>query len=835
MQRQSLRSFEHILKQNLSLSRLRIRASPFSTASNTKATPKPSSLSQPAPSAPTDLAKAFGFIAAPSSTKHNHFKRRTFKREKLSPSRSFLSLRNAVFAGNAEDAWRYFQTHFLSGNQIHDTAQQYLEANLDRLLVLLSGSLPQFKSPPMVQDKGLHPTCLKFMIEAHHRISNGAVDDSELYEYLSRHNIQLTSELCNMFMEEYAIFGNLEGARKLMARMKVDGIVPSLATYESLVVALTRHVRLDIIERKEFLELLEDMKKYSVKPSVQLFNSLIRWMAEDDVDWNQNEGNGLSALSWFDRMLEEGLVPNLSTATILVQLELKAFNATNEFCEEDYIVRKSSQRQLDTAFAAVENGEIKAIHEAQSDVTISALVERLTKLVLKHGGRNESAAAFVIIVSYLTAQKRVNEAVSILFKMRKMQVRPTSRIYGELLRGALLANNEALVNSISKEMIVDNISPDKYVYHQLIKADFQRGKFEDGLKLLDSLCQLDDDVRSQMYNVDDHLLSDLLTCLGNMGEYEMIFVVYQRIKETAETSIGPLSVSKVLSYTVPRYATDGTKLSDSIPSNVDPSNASLTYKEPSRPNRTTNYYPPISPLQLLSEYTSQSSYQLDTAVCSSAISALIRSKMPASVIPELLQKFESCGMKITPILLCYIAEAFARARNLEGVQWVIRILNETGTEMMGDSPTAKREVWKRVWMAYLSAGSKLGNVDAVEGAIRGICSTCIPKQKRLAETRRARAQGGVIGDEFDLLDEMDRARILRAIDGLLGAKARGRDSRGCKSLLEMMRDQKVVPSLQTLKVLFTKGLEADVNEVMGIDWLKEQMGGAYPTDENGTE
>ncbi|KAJ3078712.1 hypothetical protein HDU99_000415, partial [Rhizoclosmatium hyalinum] len=520
---------------------------------------------------------------------------------------------------------------------------------------------------------------------------------------------------------EYAIFGNLDGARKLMARMKVDGIVPSLATYESLVVALTRHVRLDIIERKEFLELLEDMKKYSVKPSVQLFNSLIRWMAEDDVDWNQNEGNGLSALSWFDRMLEEGLVPNLSTATILVQLELKAFNATNEFCEEDYIVRKSSQPQLDTAFAAVENGEIKAIPESQSDVTISALVERLTKLVLKHGGRNESAAAFVIIVSYLTAQKRVNEAVSMLFKMRKMQVRPTSRIYGELLRGALLANNEALVNSISKEMIVDNISPDKYVYHQLIKADFQRGKFEDGLKLLDSLCQLDDDVRSQMYNVDDHLLSDLLTCLGNMGEYEMIFVVYQRIKETAETSIGPLSVSKVLSYTVPRYATDGTKLSDSIPSNVDPSNASLTYKEPSRPNRTTNYYPPISPLQLLSEYTSQSSYQLDTA------------------------------------------------------------------------------------------------------------------QKRLAETRRARAQGGVIGDEFDLLDEMDRARILRAIDGLLGAKARGRDSRGCKSLLEMMRDQKVVPSLQTLKVLFSKGLEADVNEVMGVDWLKEQMGGAYPVDENGTE
>ncbi|KAJ3080293.1 hypothetical protein HK100_010185, partial [Physocladia obscura] len=241
--------------------------------------------------------------------------------------------------------------------------------------------------------------------------------------------------------------------------------------------------------------------------------------------------------------------------------------------------------------------------------------------------------------------------------------------------------------------------------------------------------------------------------------------------------------------------------------------------------RDATFYPPVGPLELLNELNRN--LTLDNAVCSAAIHAVVRTKVPFSIIPMLLERLEANGATVTPEILCFTAEAFAAARNLEGIEYVMRALRETNIKITRkddcsfNSKTLKRErtegqfreVWKRVWMASLTAASRVGNVEAVEIAMRGFYAVC--SQKKSATMNK------IAGINVDSIGSEDRSMIMRAIDKLLAAQARKRDHYGVKKILAIMRDQDAEPSTTTLRILYMKGLEEKVNEVMGNNWLME--------------
>ncbi|KAJ3026866.1 UNVERIFIED_CONTAM: hypothetical protein HDU68_004923 [Siphonaria sp. JEL0065] len=666
----------------------------------------------------------------------------------------------------------------------------------------------------------LSNSSLKFLFEAHHRL-NSQIQHQDLYffEYIAKNEVKLTPRLCESLMHECAYFSNPFAARKLMNLMDSQSVQSTAETYNLFIIALTRHVGLNNISKGELREVLSRMKDRKVVPSVRIYNSLARW-GSDGSSFDDGEASEEARLERVKAMLEAGVVPDLSTATVMVQSCLKKYDL-----KADYILDDRLKEMLDIVFDAAANGEVKAKSPADgqaaplNSMTVADMMEQFTELVFKYSRAQESSAAVVIITTYTLAQPGgIEKAVELLPRIRNLPMKQSSRVYGELLRGALIVSREDLVKKISQAMISEGVVPDKYVYHQLIKADFERGKFEEGLKLLDSLFAMNKGLRSNLMMVDDFMVADLISFLGKMGEYEMVFVIYGRFKNGGsgeDHQLGPRALSKILDFASPVFGED--HLNEST-APLDDNRSPIPPRKYPSVTRNTTFFPPVSAIEIISDYTSQPGAQIDSAVCSAAISAIIRSNQPPSMIPQLLKKFESCGVKLSPSLLCYTAEAFASTRNLEGVEWVIRILDEFSIES-GMTTVVEREVWRRVWMANLSAASKLGNVDAVEAAIRGLCIACMPKHVKIAQERR-RMQFGI---DLEVLSDLDRSRIMRAVDGLLGAKARNRDVHGVKSLLVIMRDQVAVPSERTLRLLYNKGLEKETDSVMGENWLLKTL------------
>ncbi|KAJ3063400.1 hypothetical protein HDU98_000787 [Podochytrium sp. JEL0797] len=632
-------------------------------------------------------------------------------------------------------------------------------------------------------------------------------------------------------MNEYAIFRNQHGAMALLDAMRARNVVPTLRTYESFFVAATRKrsrgskgtVEEDegSVSWTQLDAVVDEMKAHGLTPSVRVFNSLMRW------------GSGEEAVDrWWMRMRGEGVKPDLSTATVLMQMEMKRAKGV----EGDPVVEGDARERLESAFRTIEGVERGEGVAVVGERRLSELVAEFTELVLKYTPRTDSNAAPVLIMSYLVSQNRIADAVALLPRIQSLRLPNSSRIYGELLKGALVAGDESLVQQVSDSMVQDGVEPDKYIYHQLIKADFQRRKFQDGLKLLDGMLNMSPTTaRPRQLNHDDVIVADLISELGAMGEYDMIFHVYDHIKQRdAGFSMGPLVASNLLTYTTPILGQDAYRRVEipAAPTTTNPQHPThpVSFQFPTA-RRKQSFYPPISPFQLLSEYTSQPTPPvLDHVICSAAICALIKSNLPAAtVLPSLFQKFESCGTKLTPLLLCYTAEAFASTKNLEGIQWVLRLLQETGSELTSSTSSTPnlKEIHRRIWMATLTCASRLGNVDAVESALRGLCLSSLPAAlKPQHHHNHTTPPPHRFGINLDVLTPLDRTRTLRAIDALLAAKARTRDAHGVRSLVGFMHAQGAVPSLEALRVVCLKGLEGEVDALMGVGWVRGEIGKA---------
>ncbi|KAJ3266502.1 hypothetical protein HDU77_000602 [Chytriomyces hyalinus] len=660
---------------------------------------------------------------------------------------------------------------------------------------------------------------LQFLLEAYLRQNHNVfskkdmdlVLPSRLFDYITRKNLPLSPALCQRFMSEYAAFHDGKRARGLWGYMKASNTNLNHKTAEYLIAAVARHQSSNF-NNKDVMDLVSDVTNNGVVLSTRMFNSIIRW--------TKLRGGNLWTIDdfWFRNMLRNNCKPNFTTLTVLVQIASVSCQKVPTSMQAAFLVDSRLSAMIAATFKAVETGDIPAYPPPTFDqMPLSAIMQQFAATVCKNFSSIDRIAPVVILTEYYVRNKNLSSAVALFDEIKSKGVHPTSRLYGQLLKGALIAGNDESIQYLSSSASADGIVPDKHLYHELIKADLKIGNVGNAFQLVDEMLQgdyLGVSSRSARHVLDDIMMADLIADLGESGLYDVIFHLFNRIKSReGGYHLGPLAASKLLSYSAPITSSDRHFASPAVFSPSESVNASNSPNPSNRltsKSQSTTFYPPMSPLEIIAYYTAQQGVQFDDAICSAAIGAVIRSKLPMSTMLDLFRRFEMSGMAITPQMLCYAAEAYSECRDVEGVQWVVKVLTELQPEfkewnMDGE---VERDLWKRVWMASLVANVKSGFLEGVVNAIHEVC--------------KLSAGPGSSGTEpinFDILSAVDRDRILKGINGLLIMKARAHDVPGVVALIKIITGQGVRPSVSALKMICWKNLEDEVNAAMGDNWL----------------
>ncbi|KAI8621966.1 hypothetical protein BC830DRAFT_12844 [Chytriomyces sp. MP71] len=688
-----------------------------------------------------------------------------------------------------------------------------------------------------------------------------------LYDYIERKRILLSPLMVERLMKEHARFNDAEGAKRLWTRIMLARETPSQknsvfllqptdATAEHLITALTRK-RGDITDlgdlHLEIVCAVSDFKTLGIKLSARIFNSILRWCGSFDMNISGTTGLDVAIPYWFNQMLNTAngeetdgsatsCTIDFATLTILFQLALHAAELANSrndsimSCNlstlwnsplpsnDMSMVPQMLSAMIELTFKALETGVVDPLPHNCPPIRVTDLVNRYTEASIKYCRSTDRIAPFVILASYHISCGNLGAAVDLLPIIRKIGIQPTSRFYSDLLMGALIAGEESVVKQVSKAMVDDGIKLNKYLYQQLIKADIKCGKLENAMRLFNALVDLDNSLmetenpqdnmgngcqgsRSKIYDLDDTIVSDILSELGRAGQYDWLFASYFRLKNrVGGFHVGPRLVSKLLEYCSPRVLLNvsstpihGATVSHDVSQSGSHTESKIDLTgEPNLDSPKSNYtpssvfYAPISPMTILNDYMSQPGSKLDKRICSAALHGVIRCKMPQSMISNLINQFRSSGMKLDPFMVVHMAEAFCHVREVEGINWCIKLLKEIEIVSRTKVMTS---LWKRVWIASLDANTELLLLNGTERALAALLSLHVDEE----------------------LGNMEMTRVLKAVDNILRAKGRRKDAKAVEKWAIVMRGFGGKPRAKTMRVLESKGLREKVDSVYAED------------------
>ncbi|TPX76770.1 hypothetical protein CcCBS67573_g01992 [Chytriomyces confervae] len=518
---------------------------------------------------------------------------------------------------------------------------------------------PNFQEAPLLGEESL-----QFLLETHLRQQHNLFSNTDsllflpprVFDYITRKNIPLSGSLCEKFMSEYAAFSDGRGARGFWNHIKASKSQLHSKTAEHLITAVARHQSSDF-SNKDVSDLIVDIANHRVNLTTRMFNSIIRWTKlRGTIPRTIDE-------YWFRKMLRKQCQPNFTTLTILVQIASTNAYEVPELDLSSHLVDEKLSAMIEIAFRSVETGERLEYPPPEMNRTpLSTIMDRFANTIRRRYSRMDRIAPMIVMTNYYINTENICAAVALFTDMKAKGLIPTSRLYGQLLSGALVAGNDEFIKYLSKSISADGIAPDKYLHHQLIKADLQLGNVGNALKLIDEMLEADQRAvsrRSRMDSLDDTTMADLITELGKRGLYEVIFRLFERVKSReGGYHLGPLVASNLLSFCAPIASSDS---EFRIPATFNES-SNLTGESQS----SSTFYPPISPFEIIEYYRAQPGVHLDNAICSAAIRAVIRLNLPISTVLDLFKRFERMGMSITPEILCYAAEAFGKCLDVEG-------------------------------------------------------------------------------------------------------------------------------------------------------------------------
>ncbi|KAI8923778.1 hypothetical protein BC831DRAFT_469250 [Entophlyctis helioformis] len=303
---------------------------------------------------------------------------------------------------------------------------------------------------------------------------------------MSRFGFKLSTHIINSYLTHFMIRGMYDKVDSLYHDMEAQGIRRDIATYTTVIRSLFEQKRLAEVDA--ILERIDSQDGKRKRPlfvrDTKLYTTLIYGYA--------NAGDPVTALRTYDRMLNEGVAPNIHTYHTLMTVYAEALDTTSLLRVWDEMVADGFQ---------------------PTEITYSILVHA-------YGRSGE-----------------IRKAVSLVDHMRLQGLSLTPSIYNALMNAHIEAGNHAAAYRMYEQMTDDGIDPDVYTFTILFKSQVRQrtaSQASDTLQLM-----LNAGVQPTGYTYST--LVQLYTATGYMDEAQRVFEAQQEQARSHEF-IDPLPV-----------------------------------------------------------------------------------------------------------------------------------------------------------------------------------------------------------------------------------------------------------------------------------------------------
>ncbi|KAF9943335.1 hypothetical protein BGZ67_000014 [Mortierella alpina] len=267
--------------------------------------------------------------------------------------------------------------------------------------------------------------------------SDGRMSDAlrVLREMTETARVPVTTSIYNVFLTHYAREGQIEKARRILDRIiseklpLVDGSInPLIRTY------------LEQKDLEKVGEMTELMNQYGVLPSRTTFNIMI--------DSTKSSGNLDGAMKLYERMVAEGVEPDVWTFNTLLDL------------------------LVDKLMPSQDNVKWKADSTAVTKEQIAEYVPRIETLLqdMKAKGIKPDVVTYGKLIQQYVILRDVEQAEMLFHEMVKSGISPNAHVFNMLMNGFTLIDDMDKAVELFRRMPKYGVEPDVVTFTTLIKG-----------------------------------------------------------------------------------------------------------------------------------------------------------------------------------------------------------------------------------------------------------------------------------------------------------------------------------------------------------------------------
>ncbi|CAM8900365.1 unnamed protein product [Rhodiola kirilowii] len=511
-----------------------------------------------------------------------------------------------------------------------------------------------------------YSTCIKLMGR-----SLSAPKAIEIYNSIPEKLTRVDAAVCNSVLSCVVRNGKFENGVKLYEQMKLEGLVPDVVTYSTL---LSGCMKLTDGYTKA-MKVVQELQENKIVMDGVIYGTLLAVCASN----NRRE----EAESFFNRMKDEGHSPNIFHYSSL----LNAYSSEGDYKKADELVQNMKSAGL------VPN---KVMLTTLLKVYVrGGLFEKAKELLaeLEDLGYADDEMPYCLLMDTLSKTGQFNEARSVFIDMKEKQVRSDGYAYSIMIsafcRAGLLDEAKQLaidfeassekfdvvilntmlcaycragemdsVMQTMKKMDEFSISPDNNTFQILIKYFMKE-------KLYMLAYQTVNDMHSKGYQPAEELATSLMFCLGKTKAHMEAFNVYNIIR------YGKRTMCKNHHESILHILIDGHLLKDAYV--VVKDNAKLIRRPAMK--KFANAFMNWGNINLINDVFKAihgSGYKIDKAVFSKAISRYIAEPEKKELLLQLLRWMPGQGYVVDPVTRNLIL----KNSHLLGRQLVAEILSK---------------------------------------------------------------------------------------------------------------------------------------------------------------
>ncbi|KAF9350311.1 hypothetical protein BGX26_011487 [Mortierella sp. AD094] len=340
------------------------------------------------------------------------------------------------------------------------------QGQVDQVVDLFS----RLKDSPQTE---LHPGPEDYCVLMQALVAHGRMPDALriLRELTEAANVPLTTQIYNVFLTQYARGGQIEKARRVLDRIISEKLPLVDGSFNPLIRAYLEQEDYDKVE-----EIAELMKRHGILPSKATFNIMI--------NSTKNSGNLPGAMALYERMIVEGVEPDVWTYNTLLDILIGRLAPVQDSYRNKGYLREVTDEQFQEYVPRIEKLllEMKARGVKPDVVTYGKLIHQYVLLrdieqaeMLLHemvkSGISPNGFALNTLMNGFTLIEDMDKAVELFRRMRKYGVEADATTFTTLIKGyanmKLYSLAQDFANSLQQQS--PRIRMDQYCLNTLMQ------------------------------------------------------------------------------------------------------------------------------------------------------------------------------------------------------------------------------------------------------------------------------------------------------------------------------------------------------------------------------